>query len=273
MSETTIGLIGFGAIGREVATLLAANAAGSPAIVALNRSTPSDARGLRFVRDTAELIATKPALVIEAAGHAAVSQHVVAVLKAGIPVLLASVGALADTDLCKRVEVAAAEGNTELILPGGAVGGLDYLRAVAGSANLKVRYCSRKPIGAWAKELTERGHALDKIDGEIVLFEGSAREAALSFPQNLNVAMALALAGPGVDGIAVRVVADSAAEGNTHEISIESSVGRACLVFENNPSPTNPKTSALTALSIIQTVRERLRLGPHRQHKFRLGVT
>jgi len=261
MSETTIGLIGFGAIGREVAAQLAANGPGSPAIVALNRSTPNDAPGLRFVQRTAELIAAMPSLVIEAAGHAAVSEHVVTVLQAGIPVVLASVGALADDDLRSRVEAAAAKGNTGLILAGGAIGGVDYLRAVARLPNLKVRYCSRKPIAAWVKELAERGHALDEIDGEMVLFEGSAREAALSFPQNLNVAMTLALAGPGVDGIAVRVVADSNAKGNTHEIDIESSAGRARLVFENAPSPTNPKTSALTALSIVQAVREHLKLG------------
>jgi aspartate dehydrogenase len=117
MSETTIGLIGFGAIGREVAAQLVANAAGSLAVVALNRSTPNGARGLRFVRHTAELIAARPVLVIEAAGHAAVLEHVVAVLKAGIPVVLASLGALADDDLRKRVAAAATKGNTELILP------------------------------------------------------------------------------------------------------------------------------------------------------------
>lgn len=261
MSQTTIGLIGFGAISREVAAQLAANGAGSPVIVALVRRAPNEAPGVRFVQRTAELIAARPSLVIEAAGHAAVSEHVVTVLKAGIPVVLASVGSLADDDLRKRVETAAANGNTELILPGGAVGGVDYLRAVARSASLKVRYCSRKPIAAWAKELAERGHALDKIDGEIMLFEGNAREAAQSFPQNLNVAMTLALAGPGVDEIAVRVVADPNAKGNTHEIDIESSAGRARLVFENGPLPTNPKTSALTALSIVQAVRERLGLG------------
>ena len=213
MSETTIGLIGFGAIGREVAAQLAANSAGSLAIVALDRSTPNDAPAVRFVQRAAELIAARPSLMIEAAGHAAVSEHVVTVLKAGIPVLLASVGSLADDDLRTRVEAAAAEGKTDLILPGGAVGGVDYLRTIARSANLKVRYCSRKPIAAWAKELAERGHALDKIDSEIVLFEGSAREAAMAFLQNLNVAMTLALAGPGVDAIAVRVVADFECDG------------------------------------------------------------
>jgi aspartate dehydrogenase len=261
MGVPTIGLIGFGAIGREVAAQLTSNAAASSTIVALVRSALNEAPGLRFVRHTAELIAMGPSLVIEAAGHAAVSEHVVAVLNAGIPVVLASVGSLADDDLRMRVEAAAAKGNTELILPEGAIGGIGYVRAVASAARLKVRYCSRKPIAAWANELEERGHTLDKIDSEIVLFEGTAREAALSFPQNLNVAMTLALAGPGADGIAVRVVADSKVKANTHEIDIESSAGRAHLVFENSASPANPKTSALTALSIVQAVRERLGLG------------
>jgi aspartate dehydrogenase len=95
------------------------------------------------------------------------------------------------------------------------------------------------------------------------LFEGSARDAARSFPQNLNVAMTLALAGAGMDATKVRVLADPRARGNTHEIDIESEAGRARFVFENTPSALNPKTSALTALSIVHAVRDYFAHRPH----------
>ncbi|MCG3224023.1 MAG: DUF108 domain-containing protein, partial [Candidatus Heimdallarchaeota archaeon] len=39
---------------------------------------------------------------------------------------------------------------------------------------------------------------------------------------------------------------------NTHEIEIHSEVGLYKFSFQNNPSPTNPKTSWLAALSILE---------------------
>jgi aspartate dehydrogenase len=260
MSELKVGLIGLGAIGRDVASQIRGRAVRAPTLLVLTRRQPPDAATVQWVQRTVDLISARPKIVIEAAGHAAVAEHVIPVLRAGIPVVLASVGALADDDLRERVMNAAAAGETKLILPGGAVGGIDYVRAVSRSADFRVRYCSRKPVAAWAKELATRGLPVNELDSEVVLFEGSAREAALLFPQNLNVAMTLALAGPGMDAIAVRVVADPNAKGNTHEIDIESAAGSARFVFENSPSAINPKTSALTALSIVQAVREHLDL-------------
>ena len=173
--------------------------------------------------------------------------------------VIASVGALADGDLHARLLAAAREGRTRLVLPSGAIGGIDYLEAVSASTGLRVRYCSRKPPAAWQQEIKARGIALENLTSEIVLFEGNARAATLLFPQNLNVAATLALACVGIDESEVRVVADPKAKGNTHEIEIVSEVGRAHMVFENNPSPANPKTSALTALSIVRAVRADLR--------------
>jgi len=257
MPRACVGLIGLGAVGREVAARLRAD--GAPIeVIALARRAVADANVDRLVNRTADLIAARPNLVVEAAGHGAVTEHVVPILKAGIPVVLVSVGALADDDLRDRIMEAAQTGRANLMFPGGAVGALDYIRAVSKVPDLRIRYCSRKPIAAWKQELIARGLSPDSLNGEVTLFEGTAREAALAFPQNLNVAMSLALAGPGIEGVEVRVVADPKATGNTHEIEIESAAGRAALIFNNTPSALNPKTSVLTALSIVCAVREHL---------------
>ncbi len=256
MAEQRIALIGFGAIGRDVAARLKAGGGDPVRLAVLTRSGIGAQPDLYPLSNVADVLAWRPHLVIEAAGHSAVSAHIVPILQAGISVVLASVGALADEALHMQLRAAAVQSGAELILPDGAFGGLDYIKTVAQLPGLIVCYCSRKPTAAWTKELTARGFDPDAVADEVTLFEGSARDAALSFPQNLNVAMTLALAGAGMDATKVRVVADGRARGNTHEIEIESKAGRARLVFENSPSTLNPKTSALTALSILHAVRD-----------------
>lgn len=259
LPRTCVGLIGFGAVGKEVARCLKMD--GTPVqVVALSRRPMTDPNVEHWVSQTDDLIRARPKLVVEAASHGAIAEHVVPILKAGISVVVASVGALADDALRREVTEAAQVGMASLIFPGGAIGALDYIRTVsqAQASDLRIRYCSRKPVAAWEEELIARGLSLDNVNCEVTLFEGTARDAALFFPRNLNVAMSLALAGPGMEGVEVRVIADPKASGNTHEIEIESAAGRAALIFNNKPSPNNPKTSALTALSIVYAVREHL---------------
>lgn len=253
-----IGLIGFGAIGKDVATRLLSVSGTPPAVTVLTRKRIPATAGIAWVGNVFDLIQKAPEIVIEAAGHTAVQECVPPLLEAGIPVVLTSVGALADTALDAKVRNAERRGQSSLILPGGAIGGIDYLRSVAQSSGLAARYCSRKPIAAWRQEIVALGLDPDAATSEILLFEGTAREAALLFPRNLNVALTIALAAGGMDALKVRVVADPNVKRNCHEIEIESTAGRASFFFENTPSATNPKTSAITALSIVQAVKERL---------------
>ena len=265
MSQRTIGLIGFGAIGQEVAARLTDGAVGPIRLLVYSLDFPADGAGalpVTRVGEVEEMIAARPDLVIEAAGHKAVEALVPRILGAGIPVLVASIGSLADDELHRSLQDAAAASGAPLLLPSGAIGGIDYVEAVRMAAPLSVRYTSRKPPAAWRDELRERGVPEDGLNGEYVLFEGSAREAARLFPKNLNVAPTLALAGTGMEQTRVRVVADPQAAGNTHEIDVESGAGRARMVFENTPSRSNPKTSALTALSILRSAGAHLLANP-----------
>jgi aspartate dehydrogenase len=117
----------------------------------------------------------------------------------------------------------------------------------------EVVYTSRKPPAAWTDELAARGIS-GEVDGEIELFSGTAAEAARRYPKNLNVAATMALAGLGMTATRVRVVADPAATGNTHELQVRGPAGTFSMRLENRPSPVNPKTSWLTALSVVAAI-------------------
>lgn len=247
-----IALIGFGAIGRALAADLGRDPAWRLAVLTRHGGAlPPD---LRALADVDALIAARPALAVEAAGQGAVAAHGPALLEAGISLVVASTGALADAPLLARLMRAAEAGGARLIVPAGAIGGLDYLAAVASLEGARVRYTSRKPPAAWSEELRALGHDPSRLGAPVVLFEGSAAEAARRYPRNLNAGLAVALAAGGALA-GVEVVADPEALGNTHEIEVESAAGTASLRFANRPSPGNPKTSAVTALSLAQAVR------------------
>ena len=256
----TLGLIGYGTIAREI---VSAFPQGSVRWVALLRegACPALPPNVGAVTQLDALIGIRPRAVVEAAGQEAVAAYAPALLEAGIPTVIASVGALSDPGLAARLAEASRSGGARFVLPSGALGGLDYLRAIAALPDARVRYTSRKPPAAWAAELASAGLSAD--NGAITLFEGAPAEAARLYPRNLNAAFAVALAA-GAGKVTVRVVADPKAAGNTHEIEAESAAGTASFRFVNAPSPGNPKTSALTALSLVATLGELLDLEGHR---------
>lgn len=258
ITPATIGLIGFGAIGRDLAARLVS--AGYSVTILLRPG--SEARqtvpaSMTVVDTIGMLIATCPAIVVEAAGHAALETLAPVLLACGITVVAASTGALGDPTLFEQLKSSANDGGGRLVIPAGALGGLDYLAALRGTVGAKIRYTSRKPPAAWRNELAAAGYDADTLTGEIILFEGFAAEAARRYPRNLNAGLTVALAASPA-AITVAVVADPAVSLNTHEIESESEFGTAFMRFANRPSPSNPKTSALTAASLAAAVRRLL---------------
>lgn len=256
-----VGLIGFGTIASELASLLT-QAGGPEARIAVllrpgSRTIARLPAGFKAVISTAGLLATEPDIVVEAAGHAAVATFVPEVIAGGVPVIITSVGSLADETLLDHLLRAASKVGTQVILPPGAVGGIDYVGTLRDVADAKVVYTSRKPPAAWSSELVARGIDPSTLRDEVVLFEGAAAAAARLYPQNLNVAATIALAGIGMERTQVRIVVDPTIVHNTHELSTESRLGRATMRFENLPSPSNPKTSAVTAYSVYRLVLQR----------------
>jgi aspartate dehydrogenase len=248
-----IGIIGYGAIGQNLATCLI----GQPdyRVTVLTRSEPATGgrSELAFLTSFQDFLADPPDLVVEAASAEAFRTLVPSCLEKGITVLAASVGALNNPGSLQHIAETCARTGARLILPSGAVGGLDYLAAVALVDDLKVVYTSRKPIAAWSGELAALGLQGRAQTEAITLFEGSATQAAALYPKNLNAGLTIALC-VGISRTFVRVVADPSVVENTHEIEVTSAAGRAQMRFENKPSPANPKTSMITAFSLASAV-------------------
>ena len=257
MTSPGLALIGFGAIARDVASLLLDHAITQNLHVLRrgDQATQQDLPApLNTLADASALLALRPALVIEAAGHEAVRQVVPLCLAQGLPVVISSVGALHDQALFDRLIDLARRHATKLILPSGAIGALDYVRAARLAGQVMITYESRKSPSAWIEELHGRGLTPDSLQHPLVLFEGSAREAAKRYPANLNVAATLAIAGCGFDETRVKVIVDPALQGNSHTITVTSDHGKMEICLGNAPSPANPKSSWIVGKSVVAAV-------------------
>lgn len=260
-----IGLIGGGAIARLFIEQARGGAMGDADVVAvMGRSERSrgkslaDEFGIAFVIERDELIALRPEVVIEAASHAAVHEHVEALLSSGIAVIVLSAGALADDNLRERLEHAAARHRALLYVPSGGIGGLDALKAACVAGADEVTITVTKPPAAWKNipYVEHLGVDLDRLEAAVTLFDGTARDGVPHFPANVNIAAALSLAGIGFDRTRLTVVADPALEFNTHFIRIRGPTGSIDLRFESVPSPDNPKTALLACFSALAALQQ-----------------
>jgi aspartate dehydrogenase len=252
-------MIGFGAIGRSLAALIREQLPHVSLIGVAKRSPPSEQdrasvfEGTRFV-DTPAAFAKLPAeLVIECAGHQALAAFAPDLLREGRDLLIASVGALADRALEASLREAALHGRARLLLSTGAIGAVDLLCAARIGGLRGVNYTGSKPPRAWLGTAAEViAHSAEADAVPVVVFEGTAREAALRFPQNANVAATVALAGIGLDETRVRLVADRRLHANQHSVHAEGIFGNFELTVSGNAQSTQPKTSVMVAFSLAR---------------------
>ncbi len=254
----SVGLIGYGGIAQDAVAAVRAAGGGVKFAGALCRpGRAAQARaalpGIDIVETLDDLLARKPGVIAEVAGQGAVKECGPEVLRRGTDLLVISIGALAEPKLLESLKTAA-QGGGRLLLPAGAIGGIDAIAAMRLGGLNAVRYRSRKPPAAWRGSPAEKVADLDSLKSRTVLYRGTAGEAALLYPQNANVAAAVALAGLGFDATEVELVADPDAPGNVHEIEAEGAAGRFAIQLQGKPSRTNPKTSALAALSVVRAL-------------------
>ncbi len=182
-------------------------------------------------------------LVIEAASQGAVREFGPISLKSGIDFMMMSVGAFVDEGLRDEMITVARQNNVRIYAPTGALCGLDAVQNASQVGIQQVILETRKPPSA-----------LD-ISGELkeptVLFEGAAREAVKKFPKNINVAAILSLSTHGFDSTRVKIVCDPGITRNIHKITFKGDAGEFTGISKNAPSPDNPRTSYLAALSAV----------------------
>ncbi len=260
MKSFRLAIAGLGAIGLKVArrvdageiegliltAVAARDGAKAERIISAFRNPPKLAP-LDRLADEADVVVE----CVPAAHFLAVAEPV---LRAGRTLMPLSVGALLGH--MHLIDLARETGG-RIVVPSGAILGLDAVRAVAEGSVHSVRLITRKPPAglAGAPLLVEKGISLEGLTEPLMVYSGSAREAAKGFPANLNVSVALSLAGVGPDRTEVELWADPTVTHNTHTILVKSDSSNLTMTIENIPSAENPRTGVITALSVIAALR------------------
>jgi len=254
-----VTLVGFGAIGRSLHQRLQGHAGVRIAHVVVSAASVSPVR--EVVGPDVEVSVAVPmaaGLVLECAGHSALTEHVLPALARGVECAVLSVGALSEPGLVERLDDAARGGGTQLHLLSGAIGGIEAIAAARLAGLDEVTYTGRKPPQGWRGTPAEVLVDLDTLREPMVILHASAREAARLYPKNANVAATVALAGLGLDATMVRLIADPTVTDNVHEIAVRGAFGAMELTMRGKPLPDNPKTSALTVLSALRFLHNRV---------------
>lgn len=242
------------------AAMLAASSATAQGIDAAIHAATACATSSAFasvckvVGSVEALIALEPTLIVECAGQGAVVEYGPAVLASGINLMIISTGALADDDLRGRMMAEAEAGSARMLLPAGAIAGLDGLGALRIGGLDTVTYTSIKPPGAWRGTPAEEAVDLGSITEQTTIFSGPAADAARLYPKNANLAATVALAGLGLQKTQVTLIADPACTSNTGRIEASGRYGTLRVECSNLPAPDNPKTSANTGLSLAHAL-------------------
>jgi aspartate dehydrogenase len=275
--EKRVGIIGYGSIGKEIIAATRRNEIPNARIVALfdKESTvfnkvDYDTGELNLFSDFDEFYNSKIYsnidIIIECASKAAIKEYGKKIIESKKDLIVLSVGAFSDEKYLIELQNLSNLNNTKILIPTGAIAGLDSIRSVKKYLNTLTIVTTKNPkslIGApYFKSSKIR---IDEILRETVLFEGNAVDAIELFPANVNVAVSVALAGIGLVKTQVKIVADPTLSVNKHEIVGEGTFGKIQIVVQNIPSPSNPRTSYLASLSAIECLRglcnENFRIG------------
>jgi aspartate dehydrogenase len=253
-----VGLAGLGAVGLEVARRLEA---GIPGLVLAAVSVRDKEKARRNLPRAGNGIAVLPAealaetcdVVVECLPPALFRTVAVPAVERGRIFMPLSVGQLLENwDLVTRAK----ETGARILAPTGALIGLDAVRAAAEGTIRSVTMITRKPPGGLdgARYLVQHGISVKNLQESLKVFDGTAREGARGFPENVNVAAALSLAGIGPDRTRLEIWADPALNRNTHRIEVDADTASFSMAIENVPSE-NPKTGRIVALSTVAALR------------------
>jgi len=254
-----VAIAGLGAVGLKIASVLDHGVPGCE-LVAVSANDRDKARErLAHLSRPVPVVAIEELealadIVVECAPAALLPAIAEPFLRAGKTVIVLSSGAILSHEAL--IEIARAHGG-QIVVPTGALLGLDAVTAAAEGVIRSVRMITRKPVRGLvgAPYLVKNNIVIDDVTEPTRVFSGTPREAAIGFPANLNVAVALSLAGIGPDRTTLEIWADPALTRNTHTIEVDADSASFSMTIENVPSD-NPKTGRITALSVISYLRK-----------------
>lgn len=251
---------GFGAIGKSVALALDQGIAGLElvAISARDQTRAEHYMHAHFQKPCAakplEELATVADVVVECCPSPLLDRIARPTLEAGKTVVVVSVGGLLANMHLRDI---AAQTGGRILVPSGALLGLDAVQAAAQGRIESVTLVTRKPPAGLkgAPAIEKMGLDLDAVTAPVQVYAGSAQDAIDGFPANLNVAVALGLAGIGADHTRLEVWADPTVTRNTHSISVHADSADFTMQIQGIPTEDNPRTGRITPLSVISTLK------------------
>ncbi len=256
MKRYRIGLIGFGAIGRDAVVLIERNLGTSVdvPIVLARRSRPGSKPAV--TDDPSAFFAAGLNAVIEGAGHEALQAHGRKALESGAHLVVTSTGAFAaDPGLLADLSDAARQSGRKLLLASAGIGAVDILAGAAEGGLDSVRMTVRKDPSAWRGTIADEKFDLERLNVPTVIFDGSAREGAALYPRNVNISATVALAGIGLDRTRLVIVADPTITTHVVEVEAEGAFGRFSFREDVAVSDSNAKTGRLVAMAVVKTIR------------------
>jgi aspartate dehydrogenase len=264
-----ISIIGCGAIGSELAQHVDSNMAKNVTLLSILDIRPENAEALKsklsnnsplIFNNFADFVKSESfkevELVIEAASQNAITSYLNQLISFKKDVLVMSVGAFANSAFFSEVSRNVESNDINIYVPSGAIAGIDALKSVKNSVSYVTLTTTKNPNSLKDSPFFKNNNfTVDSIKKRTLIFEGSAIEAVQNFPANVNVAALLGLAGIGIEKTKVNVIADPSIRINKHEIKVIGKFGELIVRVKNIPSSTNPKTSYLAILSVIECLR------------------
>jgi aspartate dehydrogenase len=257
-----VGILGCGAIGSRIARSIKIECDEKACVSALFDINPTKAENLqkfftpkKIVKKTYTDLLKSCDLVIEAVNAPDTHQLIRQAILADKDVLVMSVGKFIDGNSILKL---AEKQGVRLLIPSGAIAGIDAIKAAALGKIYHITLTTRKPVYGFADNayIQDRRINLSQIKKETILFEGNVKEAVKCFPQNINVAATIALASGAKDKLKIRISTSPEFKVNSHEIEVVGEFGRLVTKTENVVCPDNPKTSYLAVLSAVQTLKQ-----------------
>lgn len=246
-----IGLIGTGVLSKAFVEGYHEHLTDSYKLLGVLGSSPkkskdfADQNGIKGYESIEKMIDDDVDIVVEFAGVPAVAAYAEKILKAGIDLIPVSTGAFANDELLNRCKEILKGKKNKMYMPAGAIGGLDFMRALTLMGGLEMDFYTVKNPKSFNKQAGE------EIKEVITIFEGTAREAIAEFPKNTNVTITAALASVGIDQVKVKIALDPEVSTNQHTISLKSPSSEVIITTKSIPSPDNPASSTLAAWSVV----------------------